>query len=184
MSNGSARERFNAWVVPHLDAAYNLARWLMRDEERARDMVQEACLRAFRHIDGFRGGSGKSWLLTIVRNACYTELQESRWERSMTEFDEGQHSFDPAGGFAQCLLDGPEAAYLRGLEREQLRRFLEALPVEQREILVLRELEGLSYKEISAMAAIPLGTVMSRLARARSALQACLADQVRGVAKS
>ena len=184
MSNGSARERFSLWVVPHLDAAYNLARWLMRDEERARDMVQEACLRAFRHIDSFRGGSSKSWLLTIVRNACYTELQESRWERSMTEFDEGQHSFDPENGLAQGLFDGPEAAYLRGREREQLRRSLEALPVEQREILVLRELEGLSYKEISVVAAIPLGTVMSRLARARSALQGGLADKVNRVVKS
>jgi RNA polymerase sigma-70 factor (ECF subfamily) len=183
LSSGSARERFNRCVTPHLDAAYNLARWLMRDEERARDMVQEACLRAFRHIDGFHGGSAKSWLLTIVRNACYTGLQESRRERSMTEFDERLHSLDHAAGYG-VRVDGPETAYLRHFEREQIQRSLEELPLEYREILVLRELEGLSYKEISVVAAIPLGTVMSRLGRARSTLQARLSSPARKVVKT
>ncbi len=179
MSNGSAREQFTLWVVPHLDAAYNLARWLMRDEERASDMVQEACLRAFRHIDGFRGGSAKSWLLTIVRNVCYTELHERRREQSMTEFDERLHSLDHAAGGNVRVIDGPERTHARRVEQEQLRRSLEALPAEQREILVLRELEGLSYKEISDVVAIPLGTVMSRLGRARSALEARLRSDAR-----
>jgi RNA polymerase sigma-70 factor (ECF subfamily) len=176
------RERFEHWVIPHLDAAYNLARWLMKDEERARDMVQEACLRALRHLDGFGGGSPKAWLLTIVRNACYSELQSLRSERSLTEFDETLHSLDCAMGFAARRSDSPEAQYLRGAEREQLHRSLDALLPEYREILVLRELEGLSYKEISAVAAIPLGTVMSRLGRARAALQKqLLADARKGV---
>jgi RNA polymerase sigma-70 factor (ECF subfamily) len=182
-SGTSQRERFQRWVLPHLDAAYNLARWLMKDEERARDMVQEACLRAFRHLDGFGGGSAKSWLLTIVRNVCFSELEASRCERGLTEFDEQVHSAESSAEGSMRRSEDPEAQFIRRAECAQLQRSLAALSAEYREVLVLRELEGLSYKEISAVAAIPLGTVMSRLGRARNALQLRLLADARKTGK-
>jgi RNA polymerase sigma-70 factor (ECF subfamily) len=163
------RARFEATVLPHLDAAYNLARWLLRHDDDARDAVQEACLRAYRFLDGFRDGNPRSWLLAIVRNTCYSWLQANRMAGLNTEFDEQEHS-----RYSPSAPDGPELEVLRGFERRRLQHLLEELPLEYREIVILRELEGLSYKEISAVAAIPLGTVMSRLARARAALLAKL----------
>ena len=148
-------------LLPHLDAAYNLARWLTGNDHDAQDVVQEAYLRACQFFGGFRGTDGRAWLLTIVRNTCYTWLQRNR-RYSSIPFDEEQH-----GIAAETPADPVEQAE----DRSALRRALEALPPEFREVVVLRELEGLSYREIAAVAGLAVGTVMSRLARARERLQ-------------
>ena len=156
--------RFEQTILPHLSAAYNLARWLLRNEDDAQDAVQEACLRAFRFFGGFRGGDGRTWLLTIVRNTCYTHLGQTRARGEPMVFDEEAHSRD-------APAEDPETILLRSFEGEQIKRALEDLPIEFREVVILRELEGLSYKEIAGIADVPVGTVMSRLARARKRLQ-------------
>jgi RNA polymerase sigma-70 factor (ECF subfamily) len=158
---------FEQAVLPHLDAAYNLARWLMRNDQDAEDMVQEACLRALRFFGGYRGTDGRAWLLTIVRNTCYSWLRHHRAHDLMTPFDEDAHS-------AAGESSDPEALSQRHVEAELLSQAVEALPVEFREVIVLRELEGLSYKQIALIADVPIGTVMSRLARARRRLHECL----------
>ena len=157
---------FERSVLPHLDAAYNLARWLTRNDAAAQDVVQESCLRAFRFHDGFRGDDARAWLLAIVRNTCFTWMQRNRPGQTAS-FDEELHS--PASEVAS-----PQEALQRSEDREAVRRAVEELPAEYREAIVLRELEGLSYKQIAAVAGIPIGTVMSRLARARSRLQQVL----------
>ncbi len=157
-------ERFEQSVLPHMDAAYNLARWLTRDDHDAQDVVQEACLRAFRFFDGFRGGDGRAWLLKIVRNTFYTWVQESRKEETAVSLDEN-------APFAGNEANSPDAVLLRQAGEESLRQAIDGLPLEFRETLVLRELEGLSYKEIADLEDVPLGTVMSRLARARQLLR-------------
>jgi len=161
------RADFEAIVLPHLDAAYNLARWLLRDENDAKDAVQDAYLRAFRFFDGFRGGDGRGWLLTIVRNACYTWLRRARPDELQVTFDEESHGTEGGGS-------SPEVDLLRNADAQSLKDALERLPVGLREAIVLRELEGLSYAEIAAVADIPIGTVMSRLSRGRRRLQECL----------
>ncbi len=161
------RGRFEAAVLPHLDAAYNLARWLTRRDDDAEDVVQTACLRALRFFDGFSGGNPRAWLLTIVRNTFYSRAAQRREHEPATPFDEEIHSAGLAGG-------DPETELLRRADAELLRQGLTALPAPFREVMVLREIEGLSYKEIAAVAGIPIGTVMSRLARARGHLQAFL----------
>jgi len=155
---------FEQHMLPHLDAAYNLACWLLRDPHDAEDAVQEACLRAHRAIDRFRGGDGRPWLLTIVRNVCYSHLRKNRREPEPAAFDDDTHgsTHDPAEA---------NAIAWREIKSELLRQGLERLPSEFREVIVLHELEGLSYREIAGIAEIPLGTVMSRLARARRKLQ-------------
>jgi RNA polymerase sigma-70 factor (ECF subfamily) len=147
-----------------MSAAYNLARWLVHNGHDAEDLVQEAYLRAFKSFDGFRGGDGRAWLLTIVRNTCYTWLQRNRVQESTTAFDEDLHS-------VEGRASNPESLLLESADAESLKQALEELPLEFREVLVLRELEGLSYKEIADVAGLPVGTVMSRLARARERLQ-------------
>ena len=159
-----------ASLVEHLDAAYNLARWLMRNEAEAEDSVQEAYLRAVRHFSSFRGGSGRAWLLTIVRNTCYNRLKRNGVSGQNTGFDEAVHS--AAGRQAP----DPETALLMTERTELVRKSLAELPGEYREVLVLRELEQLSYREIAHVAGIPLGTVMSRLSRGRQHLQQILLD--------
>jgi RNA polymerase sigma-70 factor (ECF subfamily) len=165
--------RFEAIVLPHLNAAYNLARWLLRDDDGAQDVVQESCLRAFRFFDGFRGDDARPWLLGIVRNSCYSWLREQKQPGEHVEFDDERDSaaIDPALSRAS---DNPEALLLRKLDRAQVNEAIENLPPAFREVLVLRELEELSYDEIAQVAAIPIGTVMSRLARARALLRAAL----------
>jgi len=158
------RGRFEAVVLPHLDAAYNLARWLTRHDDDAEDVVQTACLRALRFFDGFQGGNPRSWLLTIVRNTFYSWVAQRREREADAPFDEEIHAVETPGG-------GPEAELLRRADAELLRQGFATLPVLFREVMVLREIEGLSYKEIAAVAGIPIGTVMSRLARARRQLQ-------------
>jgi RNA polymerase sigma-70 factor (ECF subfamily) len=157
------RDRFDERVLPYLDAAYNLARYLLRDPHEAEDAVQEAFLKAIRHFDHFRGADGRAWLLSIVRNTCFTQFRRRRAGGEKVEFDEEIHSVEDGSS-------EPEAAFTRSMATESLREGLDRLPVEFREVLVLRELEGLSYKEIAQVAHVPLGTVMSRLARGRKQL--------------
>jgi RNA polymerase sigma-70 factor (ECF subfamily) len=159
------RARFEQLVLPHLDAAFNLARWLLKRREDSEDVAQEAMLRAYRFFRGFHGGDARAWLLQIVRNTCYTWLEKNRPGELMTEFDEELH---PQPSVT------PESLAISGDNRERLGRALETLPPRFREVLVLRELEGCSYKEIAAITAIPIGTVMSALARARQRLQRAL----------
>lgn len=160
----------------HLDAAYNLARWLTRDERDAEDLVQEACLRAFRFLETFRGGNSRAWFLAIVRNAYYSSLRKNRAAASSVPFDSERFEEDDADVNFWTTGDGDDP--LRGLEREEaaraLRAALDGLPDEFREIIVLREFEELSYQEIARLAQIPLGTVMSRLSRARKLLYRAL----------
>lgn len=156
-------ERFEQVILPHLNSAYNFARWLIHDADEAQDVVQEACLRALEHFPGFRGESGRAWLITIVRNTCYDRLRRKQ-RQSAEEFDEHVHTPD-------TNQFDPELLFTRSQNSDALADALQQLPREFREVLVLRELEGLTYKEISAVLGIPPGTVMSRLARARGRLQ-------------
>jgi RNA polymerase sigma factor (sigma-70 family) len=158
---------FEQTILPQLDAAYNLARWLTRNDHDAQDVVQEAYLRAFRAFDGFHGTDGRGWLLTIVRNTCYTWLRRNRAEQLATPFDEEIHR-------EVVARPNPEELLLQNVDHQHLQAALEELPVEFREALVLRELEGLSYKEIADVSGVPVGTVMSRLARARDRLKDAL----------
>jgi len=170
--NGSERtRRFEAATLPHLDAAYNLARWLLRDDQAAQDVVQEAYLRALRYFDGLRGGDARPWLLSIVRNTCFTWLRERG--HPAVEFDEARDSdqFDPA---LHTPTDGPAQLLERKLDRARVNVAIAALPPMFREMLILRELESLSYEDIAGIVGIPLGTVMSRLSRARAMLRAAL----------
>jgi RNA polymerase sigma-70 factor (ECF subfamily) len=158
--------RFEQFVLPHLDAAFNLARWLLRKREDAEDVAQEALLRAYRFFGGFHGGDARAWLLQIVRNTCYTWLEKNRPLELSVEFDEELHL---------QTRPTPETIAIGSEDREHLTRALEKLPPRFREVLVLRELEGCSYKEIAAITSIPMGTVMSSLSRARRQLYAVLA---------
>jgi RNA polymerase sigma-70 factor (ECF subfamily) len=165
--------RYEEALLPHLPAAYNLARWLTRNDHDAEDVVQEAYLRALKFFGGFHGGDSRAWLLTIVRNTCYTWLQQNRPPDRTTEFDEEIHTLDGEAS-------NPETLLLETVDTQLLRQALEELPVEFREVVILRELEGLSYKEIADIADIPMGTVMSRLARARKRLLQTLQSQAQG----
>ncbi len=168
--------RFEQIVLPHLDAAHNLARWLVRDASLAEDVVQDAALRAFSAFASYRGGDVRAWLLRIVRNRAYDAL-DARRDRELRLDDNGSGSDDhPPALQVPDPADDPETALARRQGLEQLDRALAALPVELRECLVLRELEGLSYKEIGHVAGIPIGTVMSRLWRARQALMSGQAE--------
>ena len=165
-------ERFEKAILPHLDAAYNLARWLTRNEHDAQDMVQEASLRAFKFFDGFHGVDARAWLLTTVRNTCYTWLAQNRRSQLTTPFDEEIH------GVEEDALN-PSALALKSGDMEMLKKSLEELPDEFREVIVLRDLEELSYKQIAEVINAPLGTVMSRLARARGRLKGILCSQLK-----
>jgi RNA polymerase sigma-70 factor (ECF subfamily) len=164
----ATRERFEQAVLPHLDAAYNLARWLTRNDEDAQDVAQESFLRALRFFDGYQGGNMRAWLLTIVRNTCYTWLHQNRPPASAVEFDEEIHS-DEVSGSAD-----PEIQVLANADKETVHRALSELPEIFREVLVLREMEGMSYKEIADVTSVSMGTVMSRLARGRTRLRESL----------
>src|SRR5262245_58168720 len=163
------RGRFEKLVLPHLDAAYALARWLTRNDADAADVVQEAVLRAYRYFDTYREGDAKSWLLRIVRRTCYSWLERNRpadvvpLEAELGEDKEGAATRQ-APGDTEALLQS----------RSDLRRLdvlIEALPAPLREVIVLRELHDLGYREIAEITGVPIGTVMSRLHRARSALR-------------
>jgi RNA polymerase sigma-70 factor (ECF subfamily) len=158
---------FERQVLPHLDAAYNLARFLMRNAQDAEDVVQDASLRAFRFFGNFRGGNSRVWFLKIVRNAAFTVLKKNRPDEMNVTFDEELHGSQTAPMEPAILLD-------RMQDRQTVRAAIEQLPLEFREAITLRELEGASYKEIADIAGVPIGTVMSRLARARRQLQTIL----------
>jgi RNA polymerase sigma-70 factor (ECF subfamily) len=162
---------FEAVMLPHLDAAHNLAKWLLRNEQDAQDVVQEAFLRAFKSFSGFHGSNGRAWLLTIVRNSSYTLLKNNRVADLATPFDEEIHASDDKSVSAATILERSEDA-------ELIREAMDELPAEFREILTLRHQEDLSYKEIADIAQIPPGTVMSRLARARVKLKERLAARI------
>jgi RNA polymerase sigma-70 factor (ECF subfamily) len=164
--------RFEQCVLPHLDAAYNLARWLTRNPDDAQDMVQEAYLRAFKFFDTLRGADSRAWLLTIVRNTCYTWLQQNRPRDLAAPFDEDIHSGESDSA-------DPATLVLKSASHQMLKEALEELPAEFREVVVLRDLEGFSYKEIAEIAKIPPGTVMSRLARARERLKQLLCNRLK-----
>jgi RNA polymerase sigma-70 factor (ECF subfamily) len=167
---------FEELILPHLDAAYNLARWLTGNDQDAQDVVQESYLRAFRFFEGYRGGDGKAWLLTIVRNTCRTwQLRQNR-EKVAVPFDEISHG---GNGLApdqeQSMVERERAAVLRTC--------IGTLPMDFRETLVMRELEEMSYQEIADALGVALGTVMSRLSRARKRLEECAASRTLEVAR-
>jgi RNA polymerase sigma-70 factor (ECF subfamily) len=162
---------FEEAMLPHLDAAHNLARWLLRNEQDAEDVVQEAYLRAFKSFGGFHGSNGRAWLLTIVRNTSYTLLKKNRVVDLTTTFDEEIHVSGDESVSPATIVERSEDA-------ELIREAMDELPPEFREILALRHQEGLSYKEIADIVQIPPGTVMSRLSRARGKLKECLAGRV------
>jgi RNA polymerase sigma-70 factor (ECF subfamily) len=162
---------FEEAMLPHLDAAHNLARWLLRNEQDAQDVVQEAYLRAFKSFAGFHGTNGRAWLLTIVRNTSYTLLKKNRAVDLTTTFDEEIHAAGYESVSPATILEHSE-------NTERIREAMNELPAEFREILALRHQEGLSYKEIAEIAQIPPGTVMSRLARARAKLRECLVVRI------
>jgi RNA polymerase sigma-70 factor (ECF subfamily) len=166
------RQKFERIVLPHLDAAYNLARWLTRNDQDARDVVQESALRAYRFFDGLRGDA-KPWLLALVRNACMTWLKANRPAEVA--------SLEPAAAELQLVEDEtPESLMLRALDRRMLNEALAALPAQFREALILREMEELPYKDIAHITSAPIGTVMSRLARGRR----LLAESLRAIARA
>jgi len=161
----SDHSRFEELVLPHLNAAYNLARWLTRDVNDAEDIVQEACMRAMKYVGSLTGDDARAWFLTIVRHAFYDWCKRNRpAEIARDDGSAIDQAVDPAA------VD-PEQASLRAAESKALADAIAALPLAYREVLILRELEELSYKEIARIADIPIGTVMSRLARARGLLQ-------------
>ena len=170
MTDDEKRRRFELLVLPHLDAALNLARWLTHNDHDAQDVVQEAFVRAIRYIDGYRGDNARAWLLQIVRNTCFSWLKENRPAELVV--------LDDADGVLHAITapasDEPPAVAMRNADRLQINSAIAALPIAYREVLVLRELEEISYKDIARIVDIPIGTVMSRLSRARSILQRAL----------
>jgi RNA polymerase sigma-70 factor (ECF subfamily) len=160
-------ERFERVVLPYLDDAYTLARYLLRDEHDAQDVVQEASLRAFRYFDGYSGGDAKAWLLAIVRNCSLTWRYRHRADAQTVSFMDGVDAPADVGNEA-------DTAAIESSERARVQRAIDALPAEFREVIVLREVQDLSYKEISDVSGVPIGTVMSRLARARRRLAVLL----------
>jgi len=163
---------FEHAVLPHLDAAYNLARWLTRNEQDAQDVAQEAYLRAFRFFPGFRGGDARAWLLQIVRNTCYTRFHTNRRLQDVAEFDESSFLLD-------SHAPNPEDIVLQKDNGNLVRKALEMLTPNNREVLILRELEGMSYREIAQVTGMPMGSVMSSLSRARDRLRQALAAVMR-----
>ena len=157
------RQRFDHVTLAHLDAAYNLARWLTKDQHAAEDIVQEAYLRAARYFSSFRGGDGRAWFLSVVRRASFDWLEKRRAQESVVFIDDLHGRADESSN--------PEFLAIRKCDQDLVRRALEELPPQLREVVVLRELEGLSYQEIAIVTNVPLGTVMSRLSRVRKQLQ-------------
>ena len=173
MGQVDERERLRAFeqtVLPHLDAAYNLARWLAGNDHDAQDVSQEACLRAFKFFGNFRGENARAWLLTIVRNTFYSWLQKNRPAAAVSQIDDEALAVEDVSA-------NVELAHLQRADAEMVRLAIGELPVEFREMIILREMEGFSYKEIADLSAVPIGTVMSRLARARKQLQTRLAGE-------
>ena len=165
MKERAATSKFESAVLEQLDAAHNLARWLMRNDQDAQDVVQESCMKALRAFDSFRGDDFRAWFLAIVRNTSFT------WLRRNKDSQDLEASAEIAADFEAY---DPQAIAIRAADADWVRRAIDKLPVVLREAVVLREMEGMSYKEIGKIAGVPIGTVMSRLARGRMQLQALL----------
>ena len=170
----SNRQVFETLVLPHLDAAYNLARWLLRSEQAAEDAVQEASMRAFRYIATLRGDDARPWLLGIVRNTCFTMLERTRNQPQWVDFDDAE--FEAALGEAQQRDADPVLLLQQQRTRALIDAAIRALSPPLREVIVLREFEDLDYAQIAKIVAVPIGTVMSRLARARDKLRSALSS--------
>jgi RNA polymerase sigma-70 factor, ECF subfamily len=175
MGDEETWRRFERLALPHLDAAYNLARWLTRDDHDAQDVVQEAMMRALRYVDGFRGETARPWLLQIVRNTCFTWMKENRPLENLAIED----GHDALQHLAAPASDEPPAVAMRHADKRQIDEAIAGLPIAFREVLVLRELEDLPYADIARIAEIPVGTVMSRLSRARALMRAALSADTR-----
>jgi len=174
MSQSTLNAEFERVILPHLNSAYNLARWLLRNEQDAQDVVHDSFLRAHRYFESFDGTDGRAWLFGIVRNACFSFLRASKIQQIPTNEDLYLRSSGEAS---------PEHAVMLKEDLQALRDCIEALPPEYREAVVLRELEELSYKEISVAAGIALGTVMSRLNRARIRLENCVTGKAKEIGR-
>lgn len=172
LKKAAKTELFEEIMLPHLNAAYNLARWLTRNDSDAQDVVQESYLRAFRFFGSYQGGDAKSWLLTIVRNTCHTWRQREQRGAAVIPFDEAAHSPSLAAAGEAAL--NAEERLLRQARADALKSCIEALPLEYREVLVMRELQEMSYRQIAEVAGLAIGTVMSRLSRARKRLEECV----------
>jgi len=170
--------RFEHSVLPHLDAAFNLARWLTRNDHDAEDVVQEAFMRALRYFDRMKGSEARPWLLGIVRNTCYTWLEKNR-PADLVPLDDVEQSAMESAALESASFATPEVVLLQSANRKLVNQALEELPVGYREVIVMREIEDMSYKEIAAVAGIPMGTVMSRLSRAREMLKAAIENRLR-----
>ena len=168
----SEKPDFETLVLPHLDAGYNLARWLLRDEAAAEDVTQEASIRAMRYFDSLKGDAARPWFLGIVRNACYSHIKLRREALEVPGFDDD--AIDDLQALAGQTAPDPAALFARQRDRLQIDEALRALPPPLREVIVLREMEGLEYAEIAQIAMIPMGTVMSRLSRGRARLKILL----------
>ena len=177
-----SKRDFEQQMLPHLDAAYNLARWLMRNGEDAEDAVQDAFLRAHQAFASYQGGSEKAWLMTIVRNVCLTLLKRRIRSGNVVMLDEAMGEVEQASAdiAPASLSSRPDAELLAKIERARVQTALRKLPQNLREIVVLREFEDLSYQEISEVVGVPVGTVMSRLSRARERLKVLLAENENG----
>jgi RNA polymerase sigma-70 factor (ECF subfamily) len=167
--------RFEQTIMPHLDAAYNLARWLTRNDSDAQDVVQDACVRAFKYFDSFEGENPSAWLLAIVRNTCFTWMRRNRPKEEVVgsdaiDDDTADRAEPLLGGGSRELATDPETRLIEGRDRTRVNELVARLPAEFREVIVLREIEDLSYREIADIVGIPIGTVMSRLSRARKLL--------------
>jgi len=167
--------RFEQTIMPHLDAAYNLARWLTRNDSDAQDVVQDACVRAFKYFGSFEGENASAWLLAIVRNTCFTWMRRNRPKEEVVDSDvvadDAADNAEPLlGGGSRELATDPETRLIEGRDRTRVNELVARLPAEFREVIVLREIEDLSYREIADIVGIPIGTVMSRLSRARKLL--------------
>ena len=176
MDPESKIERFERLILPHLDMAHDLARWLTRNDIDAQDVLQTACLRAFQYFDKFDGENPAAWLLAIVRNTCITWMKRNRSREELTDTDlvsdrAGSETEPLLGGGSRELAKDPETHLLEGRDRSRINELVAKLPPEFREVIVLREIEDLSYREIADVVGIPIGTVMSRLSRARKLLQ-------------
>jgi RNA polymerase sigma-70 factor (ECF subfamily) len=176
MADDENRKRFETLAMPHLDAAYNLARWLTRNDHDAEDVLHEAVLRAIRYMGSFRGDSARPWLLQIVRHTCWAWLKSNRPAEHVAIDDD-----DAWSEVAAPADDEPPALAMRKADRERINEAIAALPIPYREVLVLREFEDLAYIDIARIADIPIGTVMSRLARARRLMRAALGPRARPV---
>jgi RNA polymerase sigma-70 factor (ECF subfamily) len=173
LSLHAATSKFESAVLEQLDAAHNLARWLMRNDEDAQDVVQESCMKALRSFDSYRGGDFRAWFLTIVRNTSFTWLRKNRNVQALADEQSLEVGAEIA---ADCEVYDPQMIAMRAGDADLVRRAIDALPDGLREAVVLREMEGLSYKEIGKITGVPIGTVMSRLSRGRMQLQAALME--------